>query len=88
MKAGPKDTRLRPDEVRQIDWTLPEAASSAEVRVWFQQSPTIIRTGWFELGTWSSESKTHVANMSAGDFFGSEKSTTLSNPTTAQIEHR
>ncbi|WCE05817.1 NADP-dependent isocitrate dehydrogenase [Pseudoxanthomonas sp. JBR18] len=29
------------------------------------------------MGKWSTESKTHVAHMESGDFFGSEKSTTL-----------
>lgn len=39
------------------------------------------------MGAWSSESKSHVANMQEGDFFGSEQSTTLAAPTTARIEH-
>jgi isocitrate dehydrogenase len=39
------------------------------------------------MGKWSSDSKTHVANMSDGDFRGNEKSVTLSAPTTARIEH-
>jgi isocitrate dehydrogenase len=29
------------------------------------------------MGKWSTESKTHVSHMESGDFFGSEKSTTL-----------
>lgn len=39
------------------------------------------------MGAWSADSKTHVANMESGDFFSSEQSTTLANPTTARIEH-
>jgi isocitrate dehydrogenase len=35
---------------------------------------------------WSPDSKTHVASMSAGDFFGNEKSVTVSAPTTVRIE--
>jgi isocitrate dehydrogenase len=40
------------------------------------------------MGAWSPDSKTHVASMSAGDFFGSEQSTTLSAATEVRIEHR
>ncbi|MEM9325662.1 MAG: NADP-dependent isocitrate dehydrogenase [Bacteroidota bacterium] len=38
------------------------------------------------MGEWTSASKSHVASMSGGDFYGSEKSTTLDAPTTARIE--
>ncbi|GGZ68933.1 isocitrate dehydrogenase, NADP-dependent [Lysobacter xinjiangensis] len=38
------------------------------------------------MGKWSSESKSHVAHMDGGDFYGSETSTTLANATTARIE--
>ncbi len=37
------------------------------------------------MGVWSAESKSHVASMTSGDFFGSEKSTTLAKGTTAKI---
>ncbi len=37
------------------------------------------------MGAWSSSSKTHVASMSGGDFYGSEKSTTLGGATSATI---
>ncbi len=40
------------------------------------------------MGAWSSESKSHVASMESGDFFGSERSKTLATATTARIEHR
>ena len=39
-----------------------------------------------KMGAWSSDSKSHVASMSAGDFYGSEKSVTLSEATTVKIE--
>jgi len=39
------------------------------------------------MGTWSADSKSHVASMAVGDFFGSEKSTTLNSATTARIVH-
>jgi isocitrate dehydrogenase len=38
------------------------------------------------MGAWSSDSKSHVASMSAGDFYGSEKSLTVSDATTVKIE--
>ena len=38
------------------------------------------------MGAWSKDSKSHVAHMSEGDFFGSEKSITLPAATTAKIE--
>jgi isocitrate dehydrogenase len=39
-----------------------------------------------KMGAWSSDSKSHVASMSAGDFYGSEKSVTVSDATTVKIE--
>lgn len=39
------------------------------------------------MGAWSADSKSHVASMSEGDFFGSEKSTTLTSATSARIQH-
>ncbi|WP_321323646.1 NADP-dependent isocitrate dehydrogenase [Thiomicrorhabdus sp.] len=38
------------------------------------------------MGAWSEESKSHVAHMSEGDFYGSEKSITLADETTFKIE--
>ena len=37
------------------------------------------------MGTWSSDSKSHVASMSGGDFYGSEKSTTIDTATNVKI---
>ena len=39
------------------------------------------------MGTWSADSKTHVATMNAGDFAHNEKSITLANATHIRIEH-
>jgi isocitrate dehydrogenase len=39
-----------------------------------------------KMGAWSPDSKSHVAHMSGGDFYGSEKSTTVKQPTEARIE--
>ncbi|HEX8561352.1 MAG TPA: NADP-dependent isocitrate dehydrogenase [Flavobacterium sp.] len=38
------------------------------------------------MGEWKSTSKTHVASMENGDFYGSEKSITIDEPTTYRIE--
>ena len=38
------------------------------------------------MGKWSADSKTHVASMSGGDFYGSEKSVTLPAADTVKIE--
>ncbi|WP_460833507.1 NADP-dependent isocitrate dehydrogenase [Lysobacter humi (ex Lee et al. 2017)] len=38
------------------------------------------------MGKWSAESKSHVAHMDGGDFYGSEKSTTVADATTVRIE--
>jgi isocitrate dehydrogenase len=39
-----------------------------------------------KMGAWSSDSKSHVATMSSGDYYGSEISTTVAAPTDARIE--
>ena len=38
-----------------------------------------------KMGTWSKDSKSHVAHMNEGDFYGSEKSTTINNAGKASI---
>eukprot|EP00927_Polykrikos_kofoidii_P008193 TRINITY_DN1339_c0_g1_i1.p1 TRINITY_DN1339_c0_g1~~TRINITY_DN1339_c0_g1_i1.p1 ORF type:complete len:755 (-),score=144.95 TRINITY_DN1339_c0_g1_i1:198-2462(-) len=40
-----------------------------------------------KMGPWSSTSKTHVAHMKQGDFFGSEKSVVIKKEDTLKIEH-
>jgi len=39
-----------------------------------------------KMGAWSKDSKSHVAYMSGGDYFGSEISTTVASATNARIE--
>ena len=39
------------------------------------------------MGVWSSASKSHVASMAEGDFFGSEQSTTVPASTSVTIQH-
>ena len=38
------------------------------------------------MGPWTAESKTHVAHMEQGDFYGSESSHTIANDTTVRIQ--
>ncbi|GAW96998.1 MULTISPECIES: NADP-dependent isocitrate dehydrogenase [Colwellia] len=45
-----------------------------------------VRNNPHSMGVWSSESKSHVAHMSSGDFYGSEKSVTLTGATEVNIE--
>jgi len=40
-----------------------------------------------KMGIWSKASRTHVAHMTKGDFFGSEKSTTVEDATDVVIQH-
>ncbi len=39
-----------------------------------------------KMGAWSAASKSHVAHLAAGDFYGSEVATTIAAPTNARIE--
>ena len=38
------------------------------------------------MGAWSADSKSHVATMTSGDFFGTEKSLTVAQPTNVKIQ--
>jgi isocitrate dehydrogenase len=38
------------------------------------------------MGKWSADSKSHVASMNQGDFYGSEKSLTIEKPSSVRIE--
>jgi len=44
------------------------------------------RTNPHSMGVWSKDTKSHVAHMSSGDFYGSEKSTTIDGETNVKIE--
>ncbi|MFM7616147.1 MAG: NADP-dependent isocitrate dehydrogenase [Actinomycetes bacterium] len=39
------------------------------------------------MGAWTTDSRTHVASMSGGDFFGNEQSVTVPDATEIRIEH-
>ncbi len=53
--------------------------AAASVKKYAQQHP-------HKMGKWSPDSKTRVAHMMSGDFYGSEKSVTLQEATQARIE--
>jgi len=48
--------------------------ASASVKKYAQKNP-------HRMGKWTKDSKTHVAHMTGGDFFGNEKSTTITEQT-------
>lgn len=53
---------------------------AAPVKAYAQKNP-------HSMGEWSTDSKTEVAHMSEGDFYGSEKSIVMSSGDTLRIEH-
>ncbi|WP_421919435.1 NADP-dependent isocitrate dehydrogenase [Marinifilum sp.] len=53
--------------------------SAASVKKFAQKNP-------HRMGSWSSDSKSHVAHMSEKDFYGSEKSVTIEKETNVRIE--
>jgi isocitrate dehydrogenase len=82
-----RDIKTRYDKIKgsAVNPVLREGNSDrrapASVKSYAQKNP-------HSMGAWSKDSKSHVANMESGDFFGSEQSTTLAAVTTAKIEHR
>tara|TARA_B110000858_G_scaffold89711_2_gene103752 strand:- start:15849 stop:18077 length:2229 start_codon:yes stop_codon:yes gene_type:complete len=82
-----RDIQARYDKIKgsAVNPVLREGNSDrrapASVKSYAQKHP-------HSMGAWSKDSKSHVASMSSGDFFGSEQSTTLAAPTTVKIEHR
>lgn len=53
---------------------------AAPVKAYAQKNP-------HKMGIWSKACRTHVAHMDKGDFFSSEQSTTIKEPTDVVIEH-
>jgi isocitrate dehydrogenase len=85
--SAERDIKARYDKIKgsAVNPVLREGNSDrrapASVKSYAQKNP-------HSMGAWSRDSKSHVANMESGDFFGSEQSTTLGAATTAKIEHR
>ncbi|MBU1621176.1 MAG: NADP-dependent isocitrate dehydrogenase [Gammaproteobacteria bacterium] len=84
--AEEKEARSRYDKVKgsAVNPVLREGNSDrrapASVKQYARKNP-------HSMGAWSKESKSHVAHMSAGDFYGSEQSVTISEAGQVRIEH-
>jgi isocitrate dehydrogenase len=80
-----KDAKSRYDSVKgsAVNPVLREGNSDrrapAAVKAYARKHP-------HRMGAWSKDSKSHVAHMDHGDFYGSEKSVTLQNATQASIQ--
>ena len=82
---GEKAVRARYDKVKgsAVNPVLREGNSDRRSAPAVKQ---FARRNPHSMGEWSSGSKTHVASMESGDFFGSEKSITLPAETDFRIE--
>ena len=84
--AAEKDAKARYDKVKgsAVNPVLREGNSDRRapkaVKAFARENP-------HRMGAWSSDSKTHVATMSAGDFRHNEQSVTVGEATKARIEH-
>ena len=81
-----KSVKARYDKVRgsAVNPVLREGISDRRapkaVKTYAQNNP-------HRMGAWTSDSKSHVAHMSGGDFFGSEQSRTFDTATSVDIVH-
>lgn len=79
-----KDAKMRYDRIKgsAVNPVLREGNSDRRapkaVKAYARKHP-------HSMGAWSAESKSHVAHMSSGDFYGSEKSITLEDATEVKI---
>ena len=81
-----KDIKARYDKIKgsAVNPVLREGNSDrrapASVKQYARKNP-------HSMGAWSADSKTHVASMTEGDFYGSEQSTTVAKAGNVHIEH-
>ena len=81
-----KDIKTRYDSVKgsAVNPVLREGNSD-------RRAPTSVKNyakkNPHSMGAWSSDSRSHVASMAQGDFFGSEQSTTAPAATAVSIQH-
>ena len=81
-----RDIKARYDRIKgsAVNPVLREGNSDrrapASVKIYAKKNP-------HSMGAWSSASKSHVASMAEGDFFGSEQSTTVPASTSVTIQH-
>ncbi|HEU0198297.1 MAG TPA: NADP-dependent isocitrate dehydrogenase, partial [Nevskiaceae bacterium] len=82
--AAEKDIKARYDKVKGsavnpvIRQGNSDRRAAAAVKAYARKHP-------HKMGAWAKDSKTHVAHMDAGDFYGSEKSATLAKAGTLAI---
>ena len=80
-----QDIKARYDKIKgsAVNPVLREGNSDrrapASVKAYARKNP-------HSMGAWAADSKSHVASMSGGDFYGSEQSVTLAEATTAVIK--
>jgi len=80
-----RETRARYDRVKgsAVNPVLREGNSDrrapASVKAYARKHP-------HRMGAWSADSKSHVAHMDAGDFYGSEQSVEIAQPGSVRIE--
>lgn len=81
-----RDVKARYDKIKgsAVNPVLREGNSDrrapASVKQYAKKNP-------HSMGAWSSTSKSHVAHMQSGDFYGSEQSVTIAQATTVKIQH-
>jgi len=82
--AAQKDTKARYDKVKgsAVNPVLREGNSDRRAPL---SVKNYARKHPHKMGAWSADSKTHVAHMDRGDFYGSEKSVLVEQPTTVKI---
>src|SRR5690554_986363 len=80
-----KDVRSRYDKIKgsAVNPVLREGNSDRRAP---QAVKQYAKNNPHSMGAWSADSKTHVASMSEGDFYGSEKSLTLPSAGEVKIE--
>ncbi|MCC4634649.1 MULTISPECIES: NADP-dependent isocitrate dehydrogenase [Xanthomonas] len=83
--AAEKDIKTRYDKVKgsAVNPVLREGNSDRRAPL---SVKNYARKHPHRMGKWSSDSRSHVAHMDDGDFFGSEQSTTLAEAGTLKIE--
>jgi isocitrate dehydrogenase len=81
-----KDAKARYDKIKgsAVNPVLREGNSDRRAPPSVKQ---YARKNPHSMGKWSADSKSHVASMEGGDFYGSEKSVTVQTPTKITIEH-
>ncbi len=82
--AREKDAKARYDKVKgsAVNPVLREGNSDRRAPL---SVKNYARKHPHKMGAWSADSKTHVAHMDGGDFYGSETSTTVEQPATVKI---